>query len=74
MGVIGNYYLDGVNLASASYVYTDAALTTPAPLGFYSQGGLYREVINASGELGPLNTCQTASPHAHSISSTTSLV
>jgi len=59
MGVIGNYYLDGVNLASASYVYTDAALTTPAPLGFYSQGGLYREVINASGELGPLNTCQS---------------
>ena len=59
MGVIGNYYLNGPTLASATNVYTDAALTTPAPLGFYSQGGLYREVINASGELGPVNACQS---------------
>lgn len=59
MGVIGNYYLNGPTLASATYLYTDAALSTPAPLGFYAQGGLYREVINASGELGPLNSCQS---------------
>jgi ferredoxin len=57
MGVIGNYYLNGPTLASSTYVYLDAALTTPAPLGYYGSGGLYREVINASGELGPLTTC-----------------
>lgn len=57
MGVIGNYYLDGSSLAAASNIYTDAALTTPAPDGFYSQGGLYREAIG--GVLGQLNTCQS---------------
>ena len=57
MGVIGNYYLNGSSLAAATNIYTDAALTTPAPNGFYSQGGLYREAIG--GVLGPLNTCQS---------------
>lgn len=59
MGLIGNYYLNGATLASSTYLYTDAALTTPAPQGFYSEGGLYREVIDATGQLGPLNSCQS---------------
>ena len=33
MGVIGNYYLNGPTLASATNMYSDAALTTPAPMG-----------------------------------------
>lgn len=57
MGVIGNYYLNGPSLASATNIYTDAALTTAAPDGFYSEGGLFRESIG--GVLGQLNTCQS---------------
>ncbi len=57
MGVIGNYYLNAPSLASATNIYSDAALTTPAPDGFYSQGGLYRESIG--GVLGQLNSCQS---------------
>lgn len=57
MGVIGNYYLNGPSLASATNIYSDAALTTPAPDGFYSEGGLYRESIG--GVLGALNTCES---------------
>jgi hypothetical protein len=40
------YYLGGGNtLASAVSIYTDAALTTQAPNGYYSQGGLVRQQI-----------------------------
>jgi len=62
MGVIGNYYLNGPTLASSTYIYTDAALSTPAPNGFYSSGGLYREAINGTGELGELFSCQSCVP------------
>jgi len=40
------YYLGGGNtLASAVSIYTDAGLTTQAPNGYYSQGGLVRQQI-----------------------------
>ena len=44
-GVLGNYYFDGVSFANASMIYTDAALTTPAPNGYYGQAGIVRQLI-----------------------------
>lgn len=50
------YYLGGGStLASAVSVYTDAALTTQAPNGYYSQGGLVRQQI--SGVLQAQQSC-----------------
>jgi hypothetical protein len=49
-GVLGNYYFDGVSFANASMLYTDAALTTAAPNGYYGQSGIVRQLIG-----GPTN-------------------
>ena len=43
MATSGTYYLDGPSLASATAVYTDAALTTKASDGFYSNETIVRE-------------------------------
>ena len=34
----GTYYFDGINFSQATALYTDAALTTLAPDGFYFNG------------------------------------
>jgi len=39
------YYIDGTTLSTATAVYTDAALTTCAPDGFYSDGYVAREQV-----------------------------
>lgn len=44
-GVLGNYYFDGVSFANASMLYTDSALTTAAPNGYYGQSGIVRQLI-----------------------------
>jgi len=50
------YYLGGGStLASAVSIYIDAALTTQAPNGYYSQGGIVREQI--SGVLQAQQSC-----------------
>jgi hypothetical protein len=46
MATYGQYYYDGLNFATATSVYTDAALTNVAPDGWYSQGGVYRQMLN----------------------------
>lgn len=57
MGVISNYYLNGATLTTSTHVYTDAALTTPAPNGFYAADGIYREATGGTGLLGPVLVC-----------------
>lgn len=42
----GTYYFDGINFAQATALYTDAALTTLAADGFYSQNGIVRQQLN----------------------------
>jgi len=37
------YYFDGINFSSATALYSDAALTTLAPDGFYAQNGIVRQ-------------------------------
>ena len=39
MATAGLYYIDTFNFADATAVYTDEALTTLAPDGFYQMGG-----------------------------------
>ena len=43
MATSGTYYLNGPTLQTATLVYSDAALTTPAPDGWYSDGTIARE-------------------------------
>lgn len=57
MATLGTYYYDGTSFALASGLFTDATLLTPAPDGYYSQGGLVRQV--AGGILGAPITCQS---------------
>ena len=46
MATIGNYYLNGPDLVTSTGIFTDAAFTTCAPDGWYSQGGIVRELDN----------------------------
>lgn len=48
MATIGNYFLNGPNLATATGIFTDAAMTTCAPDGWYSQGSVVRELDNCT--------------------------
>jgi len=57
MAVFGTYYIDAPTFASATGVFTDAALTTCAPDGFYSDGVIYRQL--SSCVLGSAVTCPT---------------
>lgn len=45
---LGNFYIDGPTLATATVVYTDVDLTTCAPDGFYSDGVVVRQQINCA--------------------------
>lgn len=55
MATLGSYYIDGPSFASATAVYTDAAMTTPAADGWYSDGTTAREQIG--GVLGFSTSC-----------------
>lgn len=55
MAVESVYYLDAPSFSAATAVYTDAALTTVAPDGFYSDQSISREQV--SGVLLPQITC-----------------
>jgi hypothetical protein len=58
MATSSTYYIDTNNFSTATSVYTDVALSTKAPDGFYSFSGIYRQqlfgklqsVSNCSGE------------------------
>lgn len=45
MATSGTYYLNGPNLATSTAVFLDAAFTTCAPDGFYSDGNIVREQV-----------------------------
>jgi len=55
MATLGTYYYDGTSFASATTLCTDSGLTQVAPNGWYSQGGIYRQM--AGGILGNPQTC-----------------
>lgn len=55
MPTLGNYYIDGTSFANAATVFTDAAMTTPAGNGYYSDGTIVRQQIG--GLLQPASTC-----------------
>ena len=59
MATSGTFYLDAPSLSTATVVYSNAALTTVAANGFYSQGGIVREQV--SGVLLPQQTCPACS-------------
>ena len=42
MGTFGSYFLNGPTLATSTGIFTDSALTTVAPDGYYSQGTVVR--------------------------------
>ena len=45
-GTYSTYYFDGLNFSTATAIYTDAALTTLAPDGFYAQNNIVRQQSN----------------------------
>lgn len=55
MATQSTYYLNGASLSSATAVFTDAALTTCAPDGYYREGSIVRELFNCV--LLPPQTC-----------------
>lgn len=55
MATSGTFYLDAPSLSTATVVYSNAALTTVAANGFYSDGSIVREQV--SGVLLPPVTC-----------------
>jgi hypothetical protein len=55
MATSGTFYLDAPSLSTASVVYSNAALTTVAANGFYSDGSIVREQV--SGALLPQQAC-----------------
>ena len=57
MAISSTYYLNAPSLASATAVFSNAALTTLAADGFYSDGVISREQV--SGVLLPQQTCPT---------------
>ena len=61
MATTGTYYYSSANFASATALYIDAALSTFAPDGWYSDESIYRQ--QASGVLFAETTCPNcASP------------
>jgi len=55
MATSGTFYLDAPSLSDATVIYSDAALTTVAADGFYSNGSIVREQV--SGVLLPSVIC-----------------
>lgn len=54
-----SFYYDGLTFAAATNVWLDAALTIPAPDGFYGTAGYYRQKVG--GVLLQQTTCTTCS-------------
>ncbi len=46
MATSGTYYIDTADFLTATAVWTDTALTTKAPDGYYSFGGNYRQQLS----------------------------
>ena len=46
MAALGTYCFDGLNFSQATSLFTDSGLTTLAPNGWYSQGGIIRQQLN----------------------------
>ena len=46
MAALGTYCFDGLNFSQATSLFTDSGLTTLAPDGWYSQGGIIRQQLN----------------------------
>ena len=46
MGAAAVFYIDGPSFEEATTVFSDAALTTCAPNGFYQIGGIVREQVD----------------------------
>jgi len=59
MATSGTFYLDAPSLSTATVVYSNAALTTVASNGFYSDGSIVREQV--SGVLLPQQACPSCS-------------
>ena len=55
MATLGTYFYDGTSFQFATGLWINASLTTVAPDGWYSQGGIYRYM--SSGILGSPQTC-----------------
>jgi hypothetical protein len=53
---LGNYYLNGANFSEATGIFQDANLIYPSANGFYSQGGIVRELRD--GVLLPQQSCE----------------
>ena len=51
----GTYYWAGTSFATATQIYSDSNLTTVANDGWYSVGGVYRQMVG--GVLGPQTLC-----------------
>tara|TARA_R110002110_G_scaffold193122_1_gene401551 strand:- start:524 stop:1477 length:954 start_codon:yes stop_codon:yes gene_type:complete len=61
MAVFGTYYIDSPTFITATNVFTDAALTTCAPDGYYSDGVNYRYLTACVlGPVVPCPSCTTA--------------
>lgn len=63
MATSATYYLNGPSLGSSTAVFLDAALTTLAPDGFYSDGLIVREQVG--GVLLPQQTCEGCVPESY---------
>jgi len=65
MATTGTYFINGTTWpgdgtgTSATNIYTDSALTTPAPAGWYKSGSVYREVQGVVGLLEDSASCTT---------------
>ena len=46
MATYQQYYYDGLNFATCTSVYDDPALTVVSADGWYSQGGIFRQMLN----------------------------
>ena len=46
MAALGTYCFDGLNFSQATSLFTNSGLTTLAPDGWYSQGGIIRQQLN----------------------------
>ena len=62
MGAAATFYLDGPSFEEATTVFTDAALTTCAPNGFYQIGNIVREQVDCTAGLGGRLLPKTACP------------
>lgn len=59
MGLLGNFYLNGANIASSTTIFTDADQTTYAPTAYYKDSSGYKYFDNSTGLFGGLNQCGT---------------